>query len=102
MRNSARVYKNAVALEVVAIEHQQAGGAKFKDVEHLVAGKRGRLAYEHGDPDAGIWSAGISVGLINDCPTCKDLIDRTEREAEGVIDSLQQLQVPDGGTKAKL
>lgn len=91
MRNSARVYRNAVAKEVVAIEHRP-GGAKFKDVEHLVAGQRGKLAYENGDPDYGIWSTSVSIGLINDCPTCKELVDRIELEAETVIDSLTQLK----------
>ena len=62
MRNSARVFRNAVAKEVVAIEHRP-GGAKFEDVEHLVAGTRGRLAYENGDPDYGIWSASVSIGI---------------------------------------
>lgn len=91
MRNSARVFKNAVAKEVVAIEHKP-GGAKFKDVEHLVAGVRGKLAYENGDPDYGIWSASVSVGLINDCPTCAELVHRIEHEAEATIDMLSGLK----------
>ncbi|KAJ3558556.1 hypothetical protein NM688_g849 [Phlebia brevispora] len=91
MRNSARVYKNAVAKEVVAIEHRP-GGAKFKDVEHLVAGVRGKLAYENGDPDYGIWSASVSIGLIDDCPSCTELVDRIELEAESVLSRLSMLK----------
>lgn len=83
--------------EVVAAERQP-GGAKFEDVRHLVAGARGKVVYESGDIDYGIWSAGISMGLIKDCPTCEELVDRIEREAEGVIDSLAKLKVE----KAKL
>ena len=54
--------------------------------------------YETGDKDAGIWSAGIAVGLIKDIPTCEVLLRRFESEAEEVIDGLTKLKV----VKAKL
>jgi hypothetical protein len=63
LKNTARVYKNKVSKEVVAIERRP-GGAKFEDIRELVSGARGRLVYVNGDPDYGIWSAGIAVGLI--------------------------------------
>lgn len=69
LKNTARVYKNKVSMEVVAIERRP-GGAKFEDIRELVSGARGRLVYVNGDPDYGIWSAGIAVGLINgQCPS---------------------------------
>ncbi len=40
LRNTARVMKNSVSSEVVEIEGQ--GGAELKDIQHLVAGARGR------------------------------------------------------------
>ena len=83
LHNTARVAKNAVSDQVVAIE--RAGGAKFEDVKDLVAGARGRVVYEQGDPEYGIWSAGLVQGLIHDIPTCKDLIERIVREAEDLI-----------------
>lgn len=83
LHNTARVMKNAVSDEVVAIEGR--GGAKFEDVQHLVAGARGRQAMDMGDPDGGIWSAGQVQGLINDIPTVKELIDRIISEAEEII-----------------
>ena len=67
------------------VEIERAGGAKFEDVQHLVAGSRGRNAMELGDPDGGIWSAGQVQGLIHDIPTVKELIDRIVAEAEDVI-----------------
>lgn len=84
LRNTARVYKNKVALEVVDIERRP-GGAKFEDVRELVSGARGRKVYEIGDPDHGIWSAGVTVGLITDIPTCKELLERLEREVEEIV-----------------
>jgi nitronate monooxygenase len=35
--------------------------------------------------EAGAWSCGMVVGLINDIPTVKELIDRIMAEAEQII-----------------
>ncbi|GJE96538.1 nitronate monooxygenase [Phanerochaete sordida] len=99
LRNTARVFKNPVSTEVVALERRP-GGAKFEELRDLVSGARGRKVYELGDPDYGIWSAGVSVGLIKDCPTCDELVRRIEREAEEVIEGLGKLRV--SVEKAKL
>ncbi len=85
LHNTARVMKNAVSEEVVAIEGK--GGAKFEDIQHLVAGVRGRQAMTDGDADGGIWSAGMVQGLIDDIPTVKELIDRIVADAEAIIRS---------------
>ncbi len=44
--------------------------------------------------DKGVWSAGVSIGLIHDIPTCEDLLARIEREAAEVIDGLARLRKP--------
>ena len=82
MRNTARVARNAISQQVVELER---GGAKFEDVRELVAGTRGKVVYETGDPDHGIWSAGMIQGLINDVPTCAELISRIVAGAESII-----------------
>ena len=41
--------------------------------------------YEIGDLDAGIWSVGTGMGLINDIPTVGDLVSRIVEEAEELI-----------------
>lgn len=61
-------------MEVVRLENRD-GGAKFEELRELVSGARGKGVYETGDIDAGIWSAGITLGLIHDIvsaclPTC--------------------------------
>lgn len=76
-------------MEVVAIEKR--GNAKFEDIRDLVSGARGRLVYEKGDPDIGIWSAGITIGLINDIPTCEELLRRFERETEEIVSGLNKV-----------
>lgn len=90
LNNTARVFRNKVSEEVVRIERRP-GGAKFEDVRDLVSGARGRKVYEVGDIDAGIWSAGIAVGLVKDIPTCQVLLERIESEAEEIINGLTRL-----------
>jgi NADH:quinone reductase (non-electrogenic) len=82
MRNTARVAKNAISQQVVELER---GGAKFEEVRDLVAGSRGKVVYETGDPDHGIWSAGQVQGLIHDVPSCAELVHRIVAEAEAII-----------------
>ena len=82
LHNTARVASNAVSREVVEILKN---GGQFGDVMGLVAGARGRKVFEDGDVDAGIWTVGTVMGLINDIPTCGELVGRRVREAEELI-----------------
>ena len=85
LHNTARVARNAVSREVIGVERK--GGATIDDVKHLVSGQRGRAVYEEGDPDFGIWAAGMVQGLIHDIPTCAQLVSRIVAEAEAIIAS---------------
>ena len=88
MHNTARVFKNSVSDQVVDIE--STGTASFEDVKDLVAGQRGRVVFEEGDLEHGIWSAGISVARVKDVPTCKEMVFRLVSEAEEIIDGRLQ------------
>ncbi|WP_439620935.1 NAD(P)H-dependent flavin oxidoreductase [Hyphomonas sp.] len=83
LHNTSRVARNSISQQVVAIEH--AGGATFEDVRDLVSGARGRLVYENGNPEHGIWSAGQVQGLINDIPTVGHLVERIMTQAQEII-----------------
>ncbi|GAA5950877.1 hypothetical protein JCM3765_004617 [Sporobolomyces pararoseus] len=82
LRNTARVFKNKVAVEV---REKESKGAKFPEIAPLVSGLRGKKVYEDGDSDAGVWSCSPVVGLIDDIPSCEVLLKRMEREAEEVL-----------------
>lgn len=84
LHNTARVARNAVSQQVRELEKQ---GATFEQVRDLVAGARGRKVYETGDPDYGIWSAGMIQGLIHDVPTVQELVERIVAEAESLLRS---------------
>ena len=88
MHNTARVFKNSVSNEVVEIE--STGKATFEDVKDLVAGQRGRVVFEEGDLEHGIWSAGISVERVKDIPTCEEMVSRLVADAKNIIDDRLQ------------
>lgn len=79
LHNTGRVLKTSVSDEVVATERRP-GGCSFDDIRPLVSGQRGRTALETGDMDAGLVWAGEVVGLINDIPSCEELIERMVAE----------------------
>jgi len=75
-----RFYRNTPLIEAARIE-EASSSFKINDVFHLIAGTRGRKAEKDGDHDAGAWSAGQSVGLINDIPTVNDMMQSFMQEA---------------------
>ena len=81
-RNSARVARNAISRQVLALE---AEGRPFQDGARLVKGVRGREGLERGDLDHGIWTAGLVQGLIRDVPSVRELVERIVAEAEAII-----------------
>ena len=81
-RNTARVYKNSIADKVAEIE---AAGGDFGQVHHLVSGKNQEKAWSTGDIEAGMVTVGMCGGLINDIPTCKDLVHNIMSEADQII-----------------
>ena len=85
LHNTARVFKNKVAKEVVEISEAKGRDLEFGDAMHLVMGARGREAEKNGDPDGGIWTAGQVTGLIDDFPSCATVMDRIITEAEDTI-----------------
>lgn len=79
LHNTGRVLKNSISDQVIALERRP-GGCEFQDVQPLVSGQRGRAALEAGDPEGGLVWAGQVVGLIDDVPSCDELIQRMVRE----------------------
>jgi len=84
LRNTSRVAKNAVSEEVVRIQTDIT--KTIEDVRELVAGVRGRTnVLGAGDTDGGIWTVGQSQGLINDIPTCAELVRNIMRQADELV-----------------
>ncbi len=92
LNNTARVLKNAISEEVVAMEHRD-GGVEFAEIRPLVAGARGQAALNSGEVDNGVITAGQVVGLIDDIPTCAELIERI------IADCDERLSIASGWMK---
>jgi nitronate monooxygenase len=88
LHNTARVLKNAISDQVVAMESR---GAKFEEIRPLVAGARGKAALASGDVDGGVITAGQVVGLIDDVPTCDALVQRMVRECRERLDAARAM-----------
>ena len=73
-----------MAQQVIEIESMP-GKTQFEDLQSLVQGVKGRELFDTGDLDKGIWSAGMIGGLIDDIPSCHELISRIVAEAEEII-----------------
>jgi NADH:quinone reductase (non-electrogenic) len=84
LRNTERVLTNAGVERLLEKERTLGASIKFEDIIDEVAGVYPRIMKD-GDMDAGAWSCGMVSGLINDIPTCSQLINRIMEEAEQII-----------------
>ena len=84
LRNTERVLNNRNVEKLIEIEREKGRDLKIQDIMDQVAGVYPKVMLE-GEMDAGAWSCGMMVGLINDIPTCKELIDRIMADAEFII-----------------
>ena len=65
-------------------EKELGSNIKFEDIMDEVAGVYPKVMLD-GEMEAGAWSCGMVVGLINDIPSCKELIDGIMSEADSLI-----------------
>ena len=86
LRNTERVMANAAVDTLLEKERELGANLRFEDIIEQVAGVYPRIMMD-GDMDAGAWSCGMVAGLVNDVPTCRELIDRIMDEAESIITS---------------
>jgi nitronate monooxygenase len=84
LNNTERVFKNKTTLEVREIEKKTPG--QFKAISHLVKGDNYRKSFhETGDSTDSCWSCGQSIGLIENIPTCKELLDEIVSDTEAIL-----------------
>ena len=73
-----RGLKSKVLEEVLAIEARHGG---FEELIPLLSGQKVKQAWETGDVNYAPLMVGQSIGLINDIPTCKELLERMAAQA---------------------
>ena len=84
--NTERVLNNAAAERLLNKERELGSALKIDDIIDEVGGVYPKVMID-GDMDAGVWSCGIVAGLINDIPTCAELINTIMNEADTLIRS---------------
>lgn len=83
-----RAIKNKIVEEVLAVE---AKGGGLEQLIPLIAGQRVKEAWECGYVDSAPMMMGQSVGLVQDIPTCKDLIERIVADAKADIERVRNI-----------
>ncbi len=89
LSNPVRCVKNKLADECLALEAQN---ATFEEIIHTVAGGKGKLAYDSGDPEVSPISCGQVVGSINEIRTVKEVVNSIITEAETLLGRLNQMK----------
>ena len=84
LRNTERVLNNAAVERLLAKEARLGKDLQFDDIKEEVAGVYPKIMLE-GDMEVGAWSCGMVAGLINDIPSCQELIDSIMNEANSLI-----------------
>jgi nitronate monooxygenase len=81
--DSARVLRNTVS--AAAVEREKQGGATYKDLAPLIGAPAWMKAMEEGAIDGGAIPVGLVIGVINDIPSCAELIARIVAEARTLV-----------------
>ena len=84
LRNTERVLNNSAVEKLLKKEKELGSNIKFEDIMDEVAGVYPKVMLD-GEMEAGAWSCGMVVGLINDIPSCQELIDGIMSEADKLI-----------------
>ena len=77
-----RVWDNKGAQRVLEIEESK---GEQMEIFNAAAGAKSKIMYEEGDLTAGVISCGQGVGLVQDIPTVKELIERIMKQAEEIV-----------------
>lgn len=91
LRNTERVLNNDAVERLIEKEKRLGDDIKFEDILEEVAGVYPSIMLE-GEMDKGAWSCGMVAGLINDIPTCQELIDRIMSEADAITDRMNAIR----------
>ena len=98
LRNTERVYKNKTSDIVQKIEKEKPGN--IGAIYQYVRGENYRKSFqETGDTQSSVWSCGQSMALIDDIPTCQQLVQNVINDALQIIHHKIPCQAP---TKSKL
>jgi NAD(P)H-dependent flavin oxidoreductase YrpB (nitropropane dioxygenase family) len=85
MNRAYRVHRNQATQKVLELEKQ---GCNIFDLLPYIGGEALQKVLFEGDLDAGAVACGPVVGLINDVPSVKQIIDRMVKQGQEIVKSL--------------
>ena len=88
IRNPLRCIRNVLAEKVMEMEER---GTTLEEIISVMAGGKGKKAYEIGDPEMSPLACGQIAGLIHEIKPVKQLIDDMITEAGALHDRLNQM-----------
>ena len=93
LKNTERVLSNVAVDRILQKEKDLGDNIKIQDIMDEVAGVYPKVMQE-GTMESGAWSCGMVAGLINDIPTCEELINQIMNDAMEIINGrLKSLSV---------
>jgi nitronate monooxygenase len=84
LKNNERVLSNVAVDRILQKEKDLGDNIKIQDIMDEVAGVYPKVMQE-GTMESGAWSCGMVAGLINDIPTCEELINQIMSDAMEII-----------------
>ena len=87
MNRAYRVRRNAAAEKVLEMEKK---GCDIFELLPYIGGEALQKVLFEGDTDAGVVACGPVVGLINDAPSVKQIIDRMVKQGQEIIKGLYE------------
>lgn len=90
VKNASRVVRNSITEQVLDLENK---GAPFDQILPLVRGARGAAAFQTGQTENASITVGQCIGLINDIPSIKEIIEGIIRDAKPIMERLRTMGV---------
>ena len=84
LKNTERVLSNVAVDRILQKERDFGDKIQIQDIMDEVAGVYPKVMQE-GTMEAGAWSCGMVAGLINDIPSCEELINKIMDDAMEII-----------------
>ena len=88
IQNASRVVRNEHTEKILDMENK---GATLEELLPMIRGTRGINAYETGETSEANITVGQGVGLINDTPTVKEVIDGMVEGAKEIMQRLANM-----------
>lgn len=85
INDPVRAMNNTMARKVLEMEKK---GAKLEDLVPYIRGENAQKVLLEGDLEAGVVVCSEAVGIMDDIPTCKELIDKIISEAQAIVKNL--------------